>query len=271
MLPDSTTGRRWFETMSQAVVAYSIVVFYMESELTPTGATRAATGFWWWNEWIVVTLFGLEYLYRWANSSNPRRYPFTLLAVIDMAVIVPSVIGLTVNLRSLKLLRILPLVWMLKLYRYNRALHNVMHGFRSVKDELAVVGFVAATVLVFSALAVHEFERGAQPEKFGRLSDSLWWAFITLTTVGYGDLYPVTPLGRGVAVITMLGGIGILGTFISLVGSSFLATMRSEDEALDVAVPDAAHDGVVRRGPARPLALPNRPDLDAAWHSRRAG
>jgi voltage-gated potassium channel len=258
MLPNSSTGRRWFELTSQMVVVYSIVVFYMESELTSAGTTRAANGFWRWNEWLVLTLFSLEYLYRWAQSADRRRYPFTLLAVIDMLVIVPSVMGLTMNLRSLKLLRVLPLLWMLKLYRYNRALHTVMRGFRRVKDELVVVGFVAGMVLVFSAIGVHEFERAAQPEKFGRLSDSLWWSFVTLTTVGYGDLYPITAFGRAIAVATMLLGIGILGTFISLIGGSFLTTMRDQNEPLD-------------DEPAGPITIPGRQALEAPWTRRRAG
>jgi voltage-gated potassium channel len=216
-------GQRWLELASQLLVVYSIAVFYMEAELSARESPRAAHGFWLWNERLVVALFSFEYLLRWARAENRWRYPLTPLAVIDLLAIGPSLVGLTVNLRSLKLMRLLPLLWMFKLYRYHRALHNVVAGFRRVRHELAVVGLGALLVLVFSAVAMHEAERAAQPEKFGRLSDALWWSLVTMTTVGYGDLYPVTGLGRAVAVVTMLVGIGLLGTFISLVGSSFLA------------------------------------------------
>ena len=258
MLPEPSGARRWFEAASQLLVVYSVVVFYMEAEMSVPGATRAASGFWLWNERIVVGIFSLEYLFRWATSNNRLRYPFTLLAIIDAVAIGPSIIGLTVNFRSLRLVRILPLLWMFKLYRYNHALHTVMHGFRRVKGELAVVGLVAVAVLVFSAVAMHEFERDAQPDKFGRLSDSLWWSFVTLSTVGYGDLYPITPIGRAVAVVTMLVGIGILGTLISLVGSSFLITMRrEEDESTET--------------PQPPIPIAGRPPVDVPWTGRRAG
>ncbi len=235
MPADASPPRRWFELTAQVVVLYSVVVFYMEAELSLPGGDHAAARFWMWNERALLALFSTEYLYRWARAKNRLRHPFTLLAVIDLLAIAPSLIGLTLNFRSLKLLRLLPLLWMLKLYRYNSALQNVLRGFRKVGHELAVVGFVALVVLFFSAVAMHEFERQAQPEKFGRLSDSLWWAFVTLTTVGYGDSYPITGAGRAVAVVTMLVGIGILGTFISLVGTSFLATMGKDEQTADAA------------------------------------
>jgi voltage-gated potassium channel len=243
MPPEASTTRRWFELAAQAVVLYSVVVFYMESELSVPGGDRVRVGFWLWNERALLALFSAEYLYRWAGAKNRLRHPFTLLAVIDLLAIGPSMIGLTLNFRSLKLLRILPLLWMLKLYRYNNALQNVLRGFRKVGHELAVVGFVAVVVLFFSAVAMHDFERQAQPEKFGRLSDSLWWSFVTLTTVGYGDSYPITAAGRAVAVVTMLVGIGILGTFISLVGSSFFATMGKDEHSGDAATAVPMIDG----------------------------
>lgn len=243
-------GKRWFELTSQLLVLYSIVVFYMESEIHEPGASHATEGFWLWNERLLVALFSTEYLFRWARAKNRFRYPFTLLAVVDLLAIGPAFLGAGLNLRSLKLLRILPLLWMFKLYRYNEALQNVISGFRRVKHELAVVGFVAVVVLITSAVAMHEFERLAQPEKFGRLSDSLWWSFVTLTTVGYGDSFPVTGVGRFVAVVTMLVGIGVLGTFISLIGGSFLATMREnhDDRQASVRMPkDAAASWIGRR------------------------
>jgi voltage-gated potassium channel len=105
----------------------------------------------------------------------------------------------------------------------------VVHGFRKVKDELLVVGFVVLIVVLFSSMAIYEFEHDEQPDDFATLADAMWWSFVTLTTVGYGDLYPVTAGGRLVAAFTMVLGIGIFGTFISLIGGSFISTMRDEE------------------------------------------
>jgi voltage-gated potassium channel len=235
MLPESTTGRRWFEISGQLLVVYSVVVFYLEAELVSRGARQASSSFWIWNERALLSLFCSEYVFRWWHAKNRLRYPFTLLAFIDALAIVPSLVVLTAGLRSLKFVRLLPLLWMLKLYRYDDALHRVMRGFRRVGRELGVVGFVAGVVLIASSMAMYELEREAQPDKFGHLSDALWWSFVTLTTVGYGDIYPITGPGRVVAVGTMLVGIGVLGTFISLIGSSFLSSMR------DGSLQDAGH------------------------------
>ncbi|REK08620.1 MAG: ion transporter [Planctomycetota bacterium] len=255
MRDGASEHRHWFEIVAQLAVLYSIVVFHMESEIAPERAARASGGFWLWNERILLTFFSLEYCFRWARSKNPWRYPFTLLSVIDLLAIVPTAFGLVGHFRPLKLLRVLPLLWMFKLYRYNRALQNVLRGFRQVWPELAVVSYVALIVLLASAFAMHEFEGPAQPEKFGHMFDAIWWSFVTLTTVGYGDLAPITVAGRLVAIVTMLIGIGILGTFLSLIGSSFLATMR----------------GTPADGETRSLAIDARRPADAAWPQRRAG
>jgi voltage-gated potassium channel len=226
-LPNATTGKRWFEFFAQGVVFYSIIVLYMETEARLTGG--AGQRFWIWNERALLVFFSAEYVIRWATSKRPLHYPFSLLGFIDLLAIIPSLAGFSSSLRSLKLLRALRMLTLLKLYRYNRALQNVMHGFRRVREELAIVGFVAVILMMVSSLAIYEFEHDAQPEKFKRIWDAIWWSFVTLSTVGYGDLAPVTVGGRLVGMLTMLVGIGIFGTFISLVGSSFLATMREQD------------------------------------------
>lgn len=231
MLHDASTGKRWFEGLALAAILYSMVVYFMEFELTEAGRVRPGLEFWLWSERVLLAVFAGEYLFRWYHAKNRLRYPFTLLAAIDLLAIVPSLVGVAVNFRSLKLLRTLPLLRLFKLYRYNQALQKVMHGFRNVKDELSVVGFVVVIVILFSSMAMYEFEHAEQPERFGTLGDAMWWSFVTLTTVGYGDLYPVTAGGRVVAGFTMVVGIGIFGTFISLIGSSFISTMRQVEIA----------------------------------------
>lgn len=227
------------------MVFFSIVVLFMEAEERhgDSGAT-----FWQWNERILLIWFLLEYLIRWATAANRWRYPLTVLGVIDLLAILPVLVGLGTGFRSLKMIRAFLMLRLLKLYRYNRALQNVMHGFRRVAPELAVVGFVAVIVLLTSSLAMFEFEHDAQPQVFTHMWDALWWSLATLTTVGYGDVVPVTVGGRLVAMTTMVIGIGIFGTFISLVGSSFLTTMREEEKA--------AKEGRVPREPEEePLTI----------------
>ncbi len=222
------TAKRWFEYFAQAMVFYSILTLFMEAE---TQVTDAGFNFWRRNERMLLLWFTAEYFIRWALAPNRTRYPISLLGIIDLLAILPVIVGPMTSFRSLKLLRALLMLRLLKLYRYHRALQNVLHGFHRVRHELAVVSFVAVVVLFSSSLAMYEFEHEFQPVAYKHMWDSIWWSFVTLTTVGYGDIVPVTVGGRLVGIVTMVIGIGIFGTFISLIGSSFLTTMREEDEA----------------------------------------
>jgi voltage-gated potassium channel len=226
--PEFSRYRRWFEIAVQCLIFYSIASYYLEAELTEAQYIEPGHSFWQWNERVIAAFFSGEYLYRWLRAKHPLRYPFTPLALVDLLAILPFYIELAVDMRSLRLVRTLRILRLFKLYRYNAALQNVMRGFRKVKDELAVVGFVLVIMVMFSSVAIYEFEHESQPQMFARLSDAMWWSFVTLTTVGYGDIIPVTAGGRIIATITMAVGIGIFGTFISLIGSSFIDTMREQ-------------------------------------------
>ncbi len=229
---DSSTNNRWFESAVQFVIFYSIGSYFIEAEFADSTYFKPGSPFWLRSERVIGTFFTFEYVVRWMRAKHRGRYPFSGLALIDLFAILPFYIGLAVDLRALRLVRTLRILRLFKLYRYNTALQNVLLGFRRVKTELAVVGFVVVIMIMSSSVAMYEFEHDAQPEKFRRLSDAVWWSFVTLTTVGYGDLYPITAGGRVIAIGTMVVGIGIVGTFISLIGSSFMSTMREEERHL---------------------------------------
>ena len=237
---DSSTGRRWFELVAQAFIFYGIVSYFADSEMSAAGYTAESREFFHWSERIVGAFFVFEYLFRWSRAQNKLRYPVTALALIDLLAVLPFFLALAVDMRSLKLIRTLRVLRLLKLYRYNSALYKVLYGFRKVKDELVVLGFTIVIVVMVSSVAMHEFEHEVQPDKFHRLSDAVWWSFVTLTTVGYGDVSPMTIGGRAVAVITMIVGIGIFGTFVSLIGSSFLATFHEIAHQQQTSPPDVA-------------------------------
>lgn len=213
------------ERSTQALIFYSILSYYLEMEFTEG---RPTEGWWLVSEWVVAVLFSMEYVFRWVTASNRRTHPYSHMAIIDLLAILPFFCSFAIDLRSLRLIRTLRVLQLLKLYRYSKALQNVLNGFRNVKHELAVVGFMVLMMAMFSSVAMYEFEHDAQPAKFGRLSDAIWWCIVTLTTVGYGDVYPVTWPGRIVAIMTMIVGIGIFGVFVSLIGGSFVATMKHE-------------------------------------------
>jgi voltage-gated potassium channel len=220
-----TPARRYFEYSVRVFVFYSIAMYLAELEVTKGGRSQ---GFWLWNERVVATFFTVEYLARWFISDQKRHFPFKLLSVIDLLAVLPFYAGFFVDEHTLELIRTLRVLRMFKLVRYNPALLNVLDGIRRVKKELYVVGYVVVIIVVFSSVLILQFEKHAQPDKFDKTSDALWWSFVTMATVGYGDLSPVTIGGRIVAVCTMIVGIGIFGVFVSLVGSALVTSWKEQ-------------------------------------------
>ncbi len=211
-----------FEIFIQLLIFYSIGVHFIEEEYS---AAERGRGFFLWSERVVVAIFTAEYFARWVESGR-LRYPFRLVAVIDLLAILPFYVGFFVDLRALRLVRTLRVLRLLKLHRHNRALTNLTNAFSRVRYEFGIIAFAVIFTVWTSAVVLYELEREAQPAEFGRLTDALWFVLTTITTVGYGDKVPATGAGKLVAAITMLCGLAIFGTFISLIGSAFLDEIR---------------------------------------------
>jgi voltage-gated potassium channel len=179
---------------------------------------------------IIIGIFTVEYFLRWYWAENRWRYPLTPMALIDLMVILPFYFSHLFDLRTLRLVRMIRMLQLLKIYRYNRAMRSFFATIRKVLPQLEIIGIVLIIVVTISSTAMFEAEREAQPDKFGTMADSLWWCVVTLATVGYGDLTPITATGRLVASITMIVGLGIFGTFISLIGGAFITAMQDEEQ-----------------------------------------
>jgi voltage-gated potassium channel len=214
--------QRYLELFIQVVILYSIATHFIEIEYI---GTEHSTGFWLWSERVVAAIFTVEYAVRWIAS---RRwcYPLRPMAAVDLLAILPFYVGFLVDLRSLRLIRTLRVLRLFKLTRQSRALATLCHAFHRIRHDLAVIGFALFIVCWCSAVAILELERHAQPERFGKMSDAVWYVLVTVTTVGYGDLYPVTGGGKLVAGCTMIAGLVLFGTFISLVGGAFVEELR---------------------------------------------
>lgn len=213
------------EGILQFLIFYSLVAYFLELEYAGTDNSREGYLFFLWSERVVAGIFTIEYLVRWFCSKDRRKYLTSPMGLVDLISVAPFYVGFFVPVQYLRLVRTLRILRLFKIYRYNDALKSFVSSFAMIKSELKIIG-VAILVLVFmSATAEYEFERVAQPEMFSKYSDALWWSLITLTTVGYGDMFPITMGGRITALVTLALGLGIFGTFLSLIGSAFMSTM----------------------------------------------
>ena len=180
-------------------------------------------------EVITVTVFSIEYLLRILVADKKACFVFSFFGIIDLLAILPFYLRLGIDLRSIRSVRMLRLFRMFKLVRYSRAIRRFHRAFTIVKEELVLFFFTTCILLYLSAAGIYFFENAAQPEAFKSVFHSLWWATITLTTVGYGDIYPVTIGGRIFTFVILMIGLGIVAVPTGLMASA-LSKAREEEK-----------------------------------------
>ncbi len=190
-----------------------------------------------------LTVFAIEYVIRlWTITTNPRfshpvtgriRFALTPLAIIDLLAILPLLLPPpSVDARFIRVVRILRIFRVLKLVRYFRALRLLGHVIADRKEELVSIFLVLLILLALSSSLMYLVEHEDQPEVFTSIPTTMWWSIVTLTTVGYGDTYPITPLGQTIAAIIAILGIGMFALPAGILGAGFveaLAAQRSEE------------------------------------------
>ncbi len=179
-------------------------------------------------EVITVSIFTLEYALRIAVAENRLRFVCSFYGLVDLAAILPFYISSGLDLRAVRVFRLLRLIRILKLFKYNQAIVRFQRAFVIVREELILFGFIAAITLYLSAVGIYYFENVAQPEQFKSVFHSLWWAITTLTTVGYGDMFPITTGGKVFTFFVLMVGLGVVAVPIGLITSA-LSQARSEE------------------------------------------
>ena len=179
-------------------------------------------------EVITVTIFTLEYILRIIFAGEKTRFIFSFYGLVDLVAILPFYVSTGLDLRAVRVFRLLRLVRILKLFKYSKAINRFHRALVIAKEELILFGFVAVIMLYLSAVGIYYFENSAQPEQFKSVFHSLWWAVTTLTTVGYGDMFPITAGGKLFTFFVLMIGLGIVAVPTGLVASA-LSQAREED------------------------------------------
>ena len=190
-------------------------------------------------EVVSVTIFSVEYALRiWTCTIDPRfradlrgrfRYGMTPMALIDLLAIAPFFLAyLTIDLRFLRIFRLFRLVRMLKVARYTVAMLLFENVIRAKREELVLTGSVMVTLIVISSCAMYSVEHDAQPEVFPDIPTTMWWSIVTLTTVGYGDVFPVTGLGRAFGALIAICGIGMVALPTGIIGAGFVEEIERQ-------------------------------------------
>jgi len=181
-------------------------------------------------EGFSLVVFALEYFARiWSAGVDPKysgfrgavRFALRPMMLVDALATFPSILFPAIDLRALRLLRVFRLLRGLKLVRYSKGLQIILTVFRERRDQLLLcLGFVAALV-VLSSSVMYYAESDVQPDKFSSIPAAMWWAVCTLTTVGYGDVVPQTDLGRLLASVMSLLGVGLFALPAGILAAGF--------------------------------------------------
>ena len=182
-----------FDWTVQILILLSLITFSVEILPDLEADTRKLLDI---TELVITLLFTLEYLLRLYTAKSRLSYALSFYGLIDLMAVIPFYITAGTDLRSLKIFRMLRLLRLMKPFRYGKATHRFSRTLIIAKDEIALFSVTTAMLLYLASVGIYYFENAAQPDAFKSIFDSLWWAVATLTTVGYGGIYPITVGGK---------------------------------------------------------------------------
>lgn len=211
-----------------------------------------------WGDWldlfevISVVIFTVEYLARvWVCTEAPEysgwrgrlRYMVTPMALIDLIAIAPFYAGLWWQ-GDTRFLRVLRLMRVFKLTRHSASMDLLLTVLRKEIGTVLSAMFIMVIIVVLAASGIHLIERDVQPEAFGNIPQAMWWAAVTLTTVGYGDVVPVTVVGKLFGLLITVAGVGMVALPAGILASGFSLELQKRREAFRLQVQQALEGGI---------------------------
>jgi len=232
---------RAFDLFIFALIILNVAAIIIETTSLGAGSLK---NFFYWFEVISVAIFTVEYILRvWSSVEDPMyaqalggrlRFALTPLMLVDLLAILPFYLPFVLAL-DLRVLRILRLIRIFRLFRLARYLENMkimVDVFKNKKEEILITLSVGFMLLLIASTLMYHIEHDAQPEVFSSIPSAMWWGVATLTTVGYGDTYPVTSLGRMLGSLIAILGIGMFALPAGILGSGFVEEMGKKKKTV---------------------------------------
>ena len=222
-----TSGGRVFALTIQCLILLSIICIAIETLPDLEPATRRLLRQF---EIFTVSVFTVEYVLRIYAADNKLKFIFSFFGLIDLLAILPFYLSAGIDLRFIRGFRLLRLFRIFKLVRYSRAARRYHRAFIMSREELALFGLTSLIILFLASIGIYYFENPVQPEVFSSVFHSLWWAIITLTTVGYGDMVPVTIGGRFFTFVLLILGLGVVAVPTAIISGALARAREEEDQ-----------------------------------------
>ncbi|XMO86508.1 ion transporter [Algibacter sp. AS12] len=223
-----TPAGKLFDLVLLVVILASILLVMLESVNTIDAEYHTFLNI---AEWIITILFTIEYILRVITNSSPKKYVFSFYGIIDLLSTIPKYLSFFLvgshSLVALRALRLMRIFRILKLARFMGESNNFLKALRASRVKIAV--FVSFVVIICVILGtVMYLVEGEQDSGFTSIPRSVYWAIVTLTTVGYGDIAPVTPVGQFLASVIMIIGYGIIAVPTGIVSAEFASQKKVE-------------------------------------------
>ncbi len=238
ILEGTTTDKtsRAFQIFIVTLISVNVLMVIIETE---ESFSQNYSWFFYPFEIFSVIIFTIEYAGRLlvcklnpkyqGQRFAPLRYIISPMMLVDLAAILPFFLPLVVvDLRFIRIIRLLRLFRLFKLARYSEPLQTLGNVLKAKSGDLAVAFFVLFIVLIFASSLMYHVEHEAQPEAFSSIPTSMWWGIVTLTTIGYGDTYPVTAAGKVVAAGVAVLGIAVYAIPTGIMASAFTEELRKK-------------------------------------------
>lgn len=218
-----------YELFIQVLILLNVTAVMLESVKS---INEVLGQFFYWFEIFSVAVFTIEYIIRIKLAEKKLKFIFSFFGLIDLVAILPFYLPQIVNmdLRMLRILRLARLLRVVKIFRDSTSVKLVGRVLREKKEPLMFTLFVTFLLLIFASSLMYYVEHDVQPEAFGNIFQSFWWAVATLTTIGYGDIYPVTAWGKLLSAIIAILGIGLVALPTGIIGSGFVEAMERKEE-----------------------------------------
>lgn len=225
-----------FTAVIQLLILASAITFVLETEYVRIGEPDYIKNKLIFDtiDWTFLVLFTIEYILRIYTAPDRKAFIFSFFGIVDLLAILPSLIlipglGSVPGFRVLRVLRFLRVFRIFKATRFILAVDRMIDALGEVKRELFALIILSSMFVYLAACGIHYFEKDVQPDEFGSIPAAMWWAIVTLTTIGYGDVYPISTGGKIFTALVALVGVGLIAIPSGLL-ASVLTEARVEEE-----------------------------------------
>lgn len=232
---NNSKGDAFVHYFISGLIIINVIALFLESY---QNINKDYQTLFWYIEIISIIVFSIEYLIRiWtADLEYPDVKPYrarlkyigSFMGIIDLVSVLPFYLPyfIKIDLRVVRVLRLFRLLRLLKLNRHSNSLKLITQVFKRTKADILITVFIVSLLLILSATLMYNIENEAQPDAFSNIGEALWWAVATLTTVGYGDIYPITGIGKALSGVIALLGIGIVALPTGIISSAYIEEIQ---------------------------------------------